>query len=261
MLKGKAEPNISAGKHGSALQAAALKSSVEIIYKFLKHRASLDVRSGKYGGPLVAAVMRDYHSWSGDLDIRQHLLQKDFAPKAYLDALEKAFKLRLLKETFRLVWESAQSKGNNKLPLTSKKLLAYFKHTERQRQPKDLEEENDSSYFEDVWESDWEDYEYDKSECDKLEADEFEGDELEEKEKLHKPLEKLSGDVSRSRQVKGSTYGASGYALPIQSATNGNSLAVGEYRGESRGHSDGGLHRPIPRHARSPIWEFGAPPL
>ena len=178
--------------------------------------------------------MRDHHSWGGDLDILRHLLQNDFAPKAHLDVSEKGFKL-CGKEAFRLIWESAQSKGNNKLPLTSKKLLAYFKRPERQRQPKGLGR----------LESDWEDYEYDESEC----------DELEEKEKFYKPPKQWSGDVRRSRQHESRALLTRQVAMSCQfdlSLTAILSLLEGLEASLTEGFTDG-----VPRHTLSPIWEFG----
>ncbi|KAK4455223.1 ankyrin repeat-containing domain protein [Podospora aff. communis PSN243] len=137
LLEAGADPKIVAGKHGTALQAAALKASSDLCELLIANGARVDVmeKSTKYGHALVAAVSRPEDDEDRS-DVMESLLdQEDIPPAAYKSALQKAFRLRD-KDVFKQVLEgmrTAAAKNVKKFP-NMKGMVGQFKkmHVERE---------------------------------------------------------------------------------------------------------------------------------
>ncbi|KAK3695717.1 hypothetical protein B0T22DRAFT_478346 [Podospora appendiculata] len=146
LLDAGADATIISGKHGTALQAAALKCHPDLVSLLLKrHLASKVVNKnlgwcGKYGSPLVAAVVRDSKREEGPDDDevnglailklflepelpeaakpKQEMQQKLdvlFPPFAYKVALDKAFELGR-KDAFKLLMETIKKRADTTEP-------------------------------------------------------------------------------------------------------------------------------------------------
>ncbi|KAK3337640.1 ankyrin repeat-containing domain protein [Cercophora scortea] len=146
LLEAGADATLISGKHGTALQAAALKCHPDLVSLLLKrHLASKVVNKnlgwcGKYGSPLVAAVVRDSKRDDGpdddevnglavlklflepefpeDAKLKQETQQKLdvlFPPFAYKAALDKAFELRR-KDAFSLLMETIKKRAETNVP-------------------------------------------------------------------------------------------------------------------------------------------------
>lgn len=218
LLEAGADPNITAGSHGTVLQAAALKCGTDICELLLEHGAKTDKLSGKYGSALVAAVVRDYHEW--DTSMLEFLLAKEFPPEAYYAALEKAFNLQR-KEAFRLIWKSVQSKDPKTFKgLNVKQLLGRFKFQLRGRGGViHTEDEDANSDFADDVEH------YDQDFEDEYVETEEEDDDEDSTNENQAGARQLNGGTDRSLPIRSSNgtrgLGDAGNGYQISNFTNG----------------------------------------
>ena len=169
LVEAGADLNIVTGKHGTALQAAALKGDSGLVELLLAHGARIDVMdntTSKYGHALVAAVARPKDD-SDRLDVLEALLSQDgIPPAAYRSALQKAFRFRD-KSVFKRVlagMKTAAAKNVKTFP-NIKGMLGQFK---KMRVEKDESGDANSDFGDDVvfvWQDiDDEDYDDDRSE-------------------------------------------------------------------------------------------------
>lgn len=166
LLEQGADPNIVAGKHGTVLQAAALKCDSALVAVLLAHDGiKVDKLGGKYGSALAAAVARGDDVYDADRhDVLGLLLQHGgFPVEAYRGALERALKMRR-KEDFKLILADMR-KDVKRFP-NIKGMLAGFKrqqaHAAAKKKARSAEDEGDgenSDFGDDVinWRQDIDD--------------------------------------------------------------------------------------------------------